>query len=53
MTTVIVNWHAVADAFVWACIGFSLALALEIVVDGRARKRRYVKELEALVRSKR
>jgi len=52
MTTVIVNWHAVADAFVWACIGFSLALALEIVVDGRARKRRYVKQLETLVRER-
>ena len=53
MTTVIVNWHAVADAFVWACIGFSLALALDIVIQGRARKRRHVKELEALVGERR
>ena len=53
MTTIIVNWHAVGDAFVWASIGFSLALALDIVIQGRARKRRYVKELETLVRERR
>ena len=53
MTTIIVNWHAVADAFVWACVGFSLALALDTVIQGRARKRRYVKELETLVRERR
>jgi len=53
MTNIIVNWHAVADAFVWGCIGFSLALTLDLVIQGRARKRRYVKELEALVRERR
>lgn len=53
MTTIIVNWHAVGDAFVWASIGFSLALALDIVIQGRARKRRYVKELETLVGERR
>jgi len=53
MTNIIVNWHAVGDAFVWACIGFALALTLVWIVDERARKRRYVKELEALVRERR
>ena len=52
MTTIVVNWHAVADAFVWGCIGFSLALALDIVVEERTRKRRYVKQLEALARER-
>jgi len=53
MTTIIVNWHAVGDAFVWGCIGFSLALALTVVIEGKALKRRYVKQLEALVKEKR
>ena len=47
---IVVNWHAVGDAFVWGCIGFSLAMVLVWIVDERARKRRYVKKLEALVR---
>ena len=52
ITNITVNWHAVGDAFVWACIGFALALALVWIFDERARKRRYVRQLEALVRER-
>ena len=52
ITNITVNWHAVGDAFVWAAIGFSLAMALIWISEERARKRRYVRELEARVRER-
>ena len=51
-TIITVNWHAVGDAFVWACIGFAMAMALVWISEERARKRRYVRHLEALVRER-
>ena len=52
ITDITINWHAVSDAFVWACIGFALALTLVWISDERARERRYVRELEARVRGR-
>jgi heme exporter protein D len=49
MTTIIVNWHAVGNAFVWGCIGFSLGVVFLQVGDSISRRRRYVKGLEARV----
>ena len=51
-TIITVNWHAVGDAFVWACIGFALAMALIWIVEEVARRRRYVRGLEAQVRER-
>ena len=52
MTNIIVNWHAVGDAFIWALIGFSLGMVFVHVGDEISRRRRYVKELEARVRER-
>ena len=52
VTDIVINWHAVGNAVVWACIGFAMAMALVWISEERARKRRYVRQLEALVRER-
>jgi len=53
MTTIVVDWHAVAMAFTWGCLGFTAGLLTITIVDEVSRRRRYVKELESFLKRRR